>query len=133
MKQKKIMEIVDLGRIELPPAQCECAVMPLYYRPLFHVKHPILHSGCRESNSVCLLPKQVYHHHTPARKLHCFTWNTCISYSSTILSITRIYAFFFIKSIRHTATSTSNSLSSGTFLSRRNVRIARDILFCFHV
>jgi hypothetical protein len=24
---------VDLGRIELPPAQCECAVIPLNYRP----------------------------------------------------------------------------------------------------
>ena len=24
---------VDLGRIELPPQQCECRVMPLYYRP----------------------------------------------------------------------------------------------------
>ena len=24
---------LDLGRIELPPAQCECAIIPFYYRP----------------------------------------------------------------------------------------------------
>ena len=26
-------EVVDLGRIGLPPPQCECGVIPLYYRP----------------------------------------------------------------------------------------------------
>ena len=26
---------MDLARIELAPAQCECAVIPLYYRPLW--------------------------------------------------------------------------------------------------
>src|SRR3989344_5933806 len=26
--------LVDPGRIELPPRQCECRVMPLYYGPL---------------------------------------------------------------------------------------------------
>ncbi len=27
--------VVDLGRIELPTQQCECRVMPLYYRPKY--------------------------------------------------------------------------------------------------
>src|SRR3989338_4634072 len=34
--------MVDLGRIELPPAQCECAVMPLYYRPFIYPLHPLI-------------------------------------------------------------------------------------------
>ena len=29
-----ISEVVDPGRIELPFAQCECAVLPLNYRPV---------------------------------------------------------------------------------------------------
>ena len=31
--------LVDLGRIELPTRQCECRVIPLYYRPLSWIRY----------------------------------------------------------------------------------------------
>ena len=46
-------DLVDLGRIELPPVQCECTVLPLDYRPilsnraraaLYHLTPPASHT-----------------------------------------------------------------------------------------
>lgn len=34
--------MVDLGRFELPFPQCECGVLPLDHRPVFHMK--LLHA-----------------------------------------------------------------------------------------
>jgi hypothetical protein len=44
---------MDLGRIELPPPQCECGVLPLYYRPIGHGRLSYCHCPCprAESNS----------------------------------------------------------------------------------
>ena len=35
IKIQSIWNGVDLGGIEPPPRQCECRVMPFYYRPFF--------------------------------------------------------------------------------------------------
>ena len=45
---------VDLCRIELPPRQCECRVIPLDHRPKNHKGHNILSQKNKKSIPLCL-------------------------------------------------------------------------------
>ena len=36
MELHPVHKLVDPGRIELPPVQCECTVIPFYYGPKAH-------------------------------------------------------------------------------------------------
>ena len=52
------IRLVDLREIESLSPQCECGVLPLYYRPW---------SGWGESDSHYGLPKPAYYHYTTPR------------------------------------------------------------------
>src|SRR3989344_1959583 len=60
-------KLVDPGRIELPPVQCECTVIPLYYGPIY--RPTSLRTGRVRMFPICSRAKRLTTNRNPPKVL----------------------------------------------------------------